>query len=210
MLEYPKIKTIFKRDMNTEHKNIIINSYSIPEFEYLKYNKWIFTEKIDGTNIRINYKHGIFTVKGRTDNVELHPTLLYNITELLNSRLQLFQEAFYDKEVNLYGEGYGAKIQSGGKYRKDPSFILFDVMIENLWLNRENLENISIKLNLNIVPIVGSGSLYKMIELVEGGMISKFGNFIAEGIVAKPEIELQTKRSQRIITKLKYKDFQHN
>jgi hypothetical protein len=34
------------------------------------------------------------------------------------------------KKVILFGEGYGPKIQAcGGRYRKDVSFILFDVVI---------------------------------------------------------------------------------
>ena len=47
--EYPKIQSIFKRDENT-HK-FIDGVFSLPEFEYLKDNLWIWTEKIDGRNI---------------------------------------------------------------------------------------------------------------------------------------------------------------
>ena len=46
MKEYHKINTIFKRDMTSKSKNLIIGEYSTPEFEYLKDNIWIFTEKI--------------------------------------------------------------------------------------------------------------------------------------------------------------------
>jgi len=50
MSEYPKIQSIFKRDELT-HK--FLSEFSLPEFEYLQLNIWEFTEKIDGTNIRI-------------------------------------------------------------------------------------------------------------------------------------------------------------
>ena len=50
MAKYQKIQTLFLRD----DKNIIIpDQFTYPEFEYLKDNKWECTEKIDGTNIRI-------------------------------------------------------------------------------------------------------------------------------------------------------------
>ena len=53
MKEYHKIQTVFKRDPSTNHKTLLMDDYSLPEFEYLKNNHWIFTEKIDGTNIRV-------------------------------------------------------------------------------------------------------------------------------------------------------------
>mgnify|MGYP003436029483 CR=1 FL=1 len=63
-MEYPKINTLFKRDAN----NIIIPSqFTQPEFEYLKDNKFECTEKIDGTNIRIEIKGKEITFKGRTE-----------------------------------------------------------------------------------------------------------------------------------------------
>ena len=49
-----------------------------------------------------------------------------------------------------------------------------------------------------------------MINLVRSGFNSKWGEFKAEGIVARPETELKRRNGQRIITKLKYKDFEDN
>ena len=48
---YQKINTLYKRDIN----NIIMQHYewSCPEFEYLRNCKWDASEKIDGTNMRI-------------------------------------------------------------------------------------------------------------------------------------------------------------
>ena len=51
MKEYHKIQSVFKRDI--ANGKIIEGKYSLPEFEYLKDNQWVFTEKVDGTNIRI-------------------------------------------------------------------------------------------------------------------------------------------------------------
>ena len=48
---YQKINTLYKRDIN----NIIMQHYewSCPEFEYLRTLLWDASEKIDGTNMRI-------------------------------------------------------------------------------------------------------------------------------------------------------------
>ena len=49
-MEYPKIQTLFMRDK----KGLIIpDSNTRPEFEYLRKDLWECTEKIDGTNMRI-------------------------------------------------------------------------------------------------------------------------------------------------------------
>ena len=51
--------------------------------------------------------------------------------------------------------------------------------------------------------------LYDAIEKTRKGFNSQWGNFVSEGIVLRPEIELKTRNNQRIITKIKHKDFKH-
>ena len=51
MIQYHKIQTVFKRDPETKFKTLLMGEYSLPEFEYLKNNEWVFTEKIDGTKV---------------------------------------------------------------------------------------------------------------------------------------------------------------
>jgi len=65
-------------------------------------------------------------------------------------------------------------------------------------------------LNLIIVPKVGEGTLHDMVKLVKEGFNSAFGDFIAEGVIARSKIELKARNGERIITKLKYKDFNRN
>lgn len=107
-----------------------------------------------------------------------------------------------------YGEGYGAKIQKGGgNYRQDQDFVLFDVKIGDWWLERSSVEEIASALKLDIVPIIGTGTLYDMVKITRNGFNSIWGNFKAEGIVARPEVELKSRNGNRIITKVKHKDF---
>ena len=46
-----------------------------------------------------------------------------------------------------------------------------------------------------------------MIQLTKKGFNSDWGNFKAEGIVARPKMELFARNGERIITKIKHKDF---
>ncbi len=209
MNEYHKINTVFKRNPSDKHKSLIVGDFSIPEFEYLKNNDWIFTEKVDGTNIRIIYDGSASTIKfgGKTENAQIPATLVEKLQERFFPQITRFKEKFGEANVCLYGEGYGCKIQSGGKYRNDTDFVLFDVLIDDWWLQRENIEDIAKYFALDVVPIVGRGTFGDLIDMVKNGFKSSWGDFIAEGIVARPATELRTRAGDRIITKIKHKDF---
>jgi hypothetical protein len=208
MSEYHKIQTVFKRDPATKHKGLLIGQYSIPEFEYLRLNQWVFSEKVDGTNIRVIIEPTGVRFGGKTDNAQIPSKLV----ECLNAKFlpiavrQALQELFPDGAV-LYGEGYGAGIQSGGNYRQDQAFVLFDARVCKWWLSRESVEEIAAKFSLDVAPIIGAGTLDEMVKITQAGFSSRWGDFKAEGIVARPAVELCTRGGERIITKIKYKDF---
>lgn len=205
METYPKIQTVFKRDPENKFRTLLIGDYSLPEFEYLKNNKWVFTEKVDGTNVRVIYNNGALTFAGKTDNAQLHPGLLKKLQDIFDEAK--FRKLF-DHDISLYGEGYGAKIQKGGgNYSSEQQFVLFDVKIDGIWLERHNVADIAYKLGIDIVPIIGSGNLDEMVDMSINGFKSIWGDFDAEGIVARPEVEMLTRRNDRIITKIKHKDF---
>jgi hypothetical protein len=211
MKTYHKIQSMFKRDM--ENKGVMLfDQWTIPEFEYLKNNIWVFTEKVDGTNIRVMFDGEKIDFNGKTDNAQLPVDLIKKLQEMFEPKLQLFKDTFPPKEgeetqVCFYGEGYGAGIQKGGCYREDKSFVLFDILIGDMWLQREDVEEIANKFEIDIVPIVGEGTLQEGIDLVKEGFTSKWGDFIAEGIVARPKVEMRTRRGDRMITKIKHCDF---
>ncbi|MDP3988565.1 MAG: RNA ligase family protein [Candidatus Levybacteria bacterium] len=213
MKEYHKIQTIFKRDKKT--RKVILGEYSLVEFEFLKDNLWVFTEKIDGTNIRIMWDGLSITFGGKTDDAQIPVLLLHKLQELFvdKDKKDLFTQIFNKDgkltEVCLYGEGYGMKIQSNGElYIPDGvDFVMYDVKIGDWWLERVNVENIALKLGIKVVPIIGEGTLNDAIELSRKGFKSQWGNFTAEGIVAMPKTELKTRKGKRVITKIKHKDF---
>jgi hypothetical protein len=208
MNKYHKIQTVFLRDPANRYRTLLDGQYALPEFKYLADLNWVFTEKVDGTNIRIMFDGEKITFGGKTDRAELPKPLLEKLTQRFDGRGEQFSDQF-PKGVCLYGEGYGHKIQKGGSYRPDQDFVLFDVKIGGIWLERGNVSDIATCLTLETVPIVGVGTLREAVDKTSNGFVSAWGNFYAEGLVARPELELVSRRGHRIITKIKYKDFPH-
>jgi hypothetical protein len=212
MREYHKIQSVYMRDPATNHKTFIIGEYAMPEFAYLADRPWDWTEKVDGTNIRVMY--GAFDGRvwfgGKTDRAQIPAKLVGRLQERFpggDAFAAVFPDLDEGAAVCLYGEGYGGGIQSGGDYRPDQDFVLFDVKVGNWWLRRDAVEDVAAKLGLDVVPIIGRGTLPEMVELVRGGFGSQYGTARAEGIVARPSVDLFTRSGERIITKVKHRDF---
>lgn len=211
MKEYHKIQTLFKRDLDAPGHPMIEGDWTTPELEYLADNEWELTEKVDGTNIRINYKKdGFVLFGGRTDSAQIPVKLLNYLNATFTP--DLFERAGLE-HVTLYGEGYGAGIQKGGgNYNPNgQEFVLFDVVVhgqdQDWWLYRDDVDDIAKKLDIASVPVIGWGSLHQAISIVKNGMISRWGLFEAEGIVARPVVPLWNRKGERIITKIKGRDF---
>lgn len=216
MNKYHKIQTVFLRDPQTKYKTLLEGQWSKPEFEFLKNVNWVWTEKIDGTNIRViwpgsnglKWAENVFA--GKTDKADIHPNLMKWLKDVFVK--SQFQDIFGEVDVCLYGEGYGNVIQNpaGKRYLPDcVRFILFDVRIGDMWLKREDVEDIANKFAIDCVPIVGNGPLADAIQKVKIGFKSTISvvEQRAEGLIMKPEIELKDRLGKRIITKLKTKDF---
>jgi RNA ligase-like protein len=204
VIEYPKIPGPFKREVSGPNKNKLIPwSWSSPELEYLSNTDWIFTEKIDGTNIRIIWDGHKPEFRGRTDRAQIPAKLMSALIDMFPE--ELFEQKFGSDEVILFGEGYGAGIQKGGgNYSQDNSFILFDVKIGPWWLQRDAVVDIAESLGLEVVPLIHGSSLKGAISVVAYKELkSTFGDFIAEGIVGQPSVPIFSRKGERIIVKLK-------
>ncbi len=130
---------------------------------------------------------------------------------VLNTQFNVYEldETKIPKRYTLYGEGFGAGIQSGGYYRKDNSFIGFDVKVDDMYLLRENRDEIFNKLGVNIVPFVGKFTIDEAIEYVKKGFNSNIAEetHLAEGLVLRTPMGLKTRKGERIIFKVKTCDF---
>lgn len=203
MEEYPKIESLFDRDEGTHR--FVVGRWRLPEFEYLRNCEWRFTEKVDGTNIRIGWDGEKVQIGGRTERVQIPVFLLDRLVELFPAE----KFGIFDGPVCLYGEGYGARIQKGGgKYKADGvDFVLFDVKVDRWWLRHEDMLDVAGKLGIDVVPIRASGNLDSIIKFVRDGFPSWWGEFPAEGLVGRPIVDLCRRSGERIIVKLKTRDF---
>lgn len=208
MTEYHKIQSIYKRDMTSKRKTLIEGAWTLPEFEFLALNTWTFTEKVDGTNIRVIFEGGCIAFGGRTDDAQIPAQLVGRLNERFQPLAAKLGEVFADGQAVLYGEGYGAKIQKGGgNYRPDQDFVLFDVRVGQWWLQRADVHDVAQKLGLDVVPVIGEGSLHDAVAWAKRGIRSTWGDFEAEGIVARPKTELNTRSGHRLVAKIKCRDF---
>jgi hypothetical protein len=247
--EYPKIETLFDRDPDTHR--VKLGAYRLPEFALPASNAWVFTEKVDGTNVRVVFETACLsccggwepphdgecprcsgskldqrvTFGGRTDNAQMPTFLLTRLLELFT--LDKMVVAFPDEDVVrvvLYGEGYGARIQkSGGNYRPDVDFRLFDALIETRptgrsttrwWMNWDNVEGIAQKLGIKTAPVLDLvGGIEHALMVVSRGFDSATAHedsahvTPAEGIVARTNPLLFDRRGRRVVWKLKTRDF---
>lgn len=206
MIKYHKIQTIYLRDMEGDKPYTLQEGvWSKPEFEYLKDLQWEFTEKVDGTNIRILINNtdsqAAVEFRGKSDNAQLHGTLVQKLG-------QYFPDTggWDGTDLCIYGEGFGAGIQKGGAYG-NIDFIAFDAKIGGNWVDRETFNEICERYSLRQVPIIGAGTLTEAVEVVRGGFDSVLGDLQAEGLVARPLVEMYNQWGERIITKIKTVDF---
>ena len=121
-------------------------------------------------------------------------------------------ESKIPKMYTIYGEGYGPKIQAGGNYISEGnSFIGFDVKVNDIYLLKENRDDILNKMNCPIVPDMGLMTIPEAIEFVKKGFKSKIAianpNYMAEGLVLRTPYGLKDRAGNRIIVKIKTCDW---
>lgn len=212
MKQYHKIQGLFKRDPKTN--KFIEGEWSMPEFGYLAELEWVWTEKVDGTNMRVMWDGETLKFGGKSDRAQLHGDLIDNMSKLFTTeKMKEFFPAVTpdiveDNGICLYGEGYGPGIQKVGKeYRDDKSFVLFDIRVGHWWLKRDDVRKIAEDMGIEHVPEVQRCPIAPMIEIIRAGYTSAWNDFTAEGVVGTPLVPLAARSGERIITKIKTVDF---
>lgn len=206
MNTYHKINGVFKRD---EKWKFIMWDWACPEFEYLQDYEWDWYEKVDGTNIRIWWDWEWVSYWWKTDNAQIPPHLEGELLKIFWLKKTIFREVFPDSKENpicLYWEWYWEKIQSWWDYWP-ASFILFDVKIWDVWLKREDVEDIAEKLGIKCVSKVWCTTLNEAIQITKGRWwMSLLKDWLAEWAIWIPKWNLLDRMWRRIIIKLKHKD----
>lgn len=205
--EYHKIWGPFKRHVAGDLKGrFIIGDWARPEFDVLSSQDWTWTEKINGTNCRIIWDGHKVRFGGRTDDANMSIKAL----EWLGSEFteELLEQQFHATPAVLYGELCGAKMASGsGVYGADPRFILFDVNVGGWWLQPADVEKVALQMGLDFAPFAMIGPIDMAISRVSSQPLSSYGNFVMEGLVGKPPLGLTGRDGDRLLVKVKCKDF---
>ena len=154
-MKYPSIQNLRKR--TEDGKKMITGSWAMRAMETFKhsYLKWVVTEKVDGTNVRVIYHdQERIEFRGRTNRAELHKDLLAHLIGTFcagdeskdqvvferrdrNSIYERVETTLYvpnqkvvdaiEPHTILFGEGFGAGIQKGGGYSRTKKFVGFDI-----------------------------------------------------------------------------------
>lgn len=142
--KYPKIETCFQRSLET--KKLLDGVWRSDELQYLKDCEWIWTEKVDGTNIQIRWDGHRVEFGGRTERANIPQPLMDYLETTFGGEVneEIFEQLFGETEVVLFGEGYGPKIQSGGGCYMEGL-----VGTPTVGLLRRNGERIQVKIKWN-------------------------------------------------------------
>jgi len=216
MRKYSKIQSIFKRvqESGPDKGKMIDGAWTLSEFELLRDLKWEATEKIDGTNIRVDWDGEKVTLGGRTDKAQIPARLVERLMGLFSPEKFAAIEAAREDQgplppMTIFGEGYGEKIQkAGGDYMPNGGvdFVPFDVWA-NTWWSRDAVCWIAGLFGLPAVHEAGAMTLAEAIEYVKGGFRSSMGIGMAEGLVLRAPLGLCDRGGHRLIVKVKTRDF---
>ena len=93
MREYQKIETLYKFDNVTKtYRKEFFNPY----VDYLKDNEWIASEKIDGTNVQVEYDGHRVAFHGRTERTNFPKEVLAALTEKVAGSEVVVEQMFGD------------------------------------------------------------------------------------------------------------------
>ena len=213
---YHKINGVYKRygcpgyeDVPDDARrgDFAMGVWAVDELEYLQNNDWVWTEKLDGTNVRIGIDPDVGEIefRGRTDRAILPAPLAAWLNSFVDEYDGHLFSAF-PHGATLYCEGVGAKIQGGTAFGEQHCKLL-DVSVGGWWLEKGAVASIAKSLGLDHAPVVAVCSINEAIATVAGVPKSAFGDFAAEGYVGQPEVRLFDAKHSRICAKVKVKDF---
>jgi RNA ligase len=166
-------------------------------------------EKVHGTSAHITWNNGLGFFSGgeKYDNF----IKLFNKEDLENK----FKEIFADSsKVIIYGEAYGGK-QQGMKdtYGPNLSFIVFDIKVNDSWLDVPKMDDLATRLGLEVVPWKKVSTNVSVLDAerdapsevaVRRGITEPK---IREGVVIRPITEVIKNNGNRIIAKHKRIEF---
>lgn len=180
--------------------------YRDPLLYQLSLVGWHFKRKLDGQNMRVFWDGEQALWNGKSDNF----TCKSNLTDYMNQTFleEIFEEKFgRDCKVVLFGEHMGPGVQGNELKLENPEFVLYDVNINGYWQGVSNIKEIATYFGIKTCydymgDDVCEDSLENLITRVADGEFKAW-----EGIVATPAVECRNQRGDRMIVKIKNRDY---
>lgn len=178
--------------------------------EILMFKECYAMEKIHGTSAHIQYipePKGILFFAGGANHE--------SFVKLFDSEVlkKIFDTITPDKKVTVYGEAYGGKLMGmRDTYGDTLRFVVFEVNIDDCWLNVPKAEEFTHSLGLEFVhynripttmEAIDAERDADSVQAVRNGM----GSHIREGIVLRPIEEVTLNSGKRVIAKHKRDEF---
>lgn len=198
----PYIRGKFSKFIDLKQPRPEIQPYMNDETE------WTVSEKLDGTNTRIIWDGYKLKVKGRTSASQLQGFQQELLAKLTENGNYVFDELFGEKPVTIFGETIGEKIQKN-PYNVTGDFLVFDILIDNVWLTYDQVKEYSEQLGLHYNEhhsIRGWDNV--LTEFEDRANDAEKHNFYFEGLVAVPYHMPLDRLGNRVITKIKVADFE--
>lgn len=170
---------------------------------------WQYKRKLDGANLRVRWDGEQALWNGKSNNFQCSSDL----ADYMNNTFieEIFEEKFgRDKKVVLFGEHMGKKVQGNELGLDDDEFILYDVNIDGYWLDGAAIKEIATYFGIHTCyDFMGEGELCEftgsLVNLIERVSKGEFKDW--EGIVATPLVECRTQKGDRVIVKIKNRDY---
>ena len=182
-------------------------AYRSPLLAYLAELPWVYSRKVDGENIRIQWDGEQVLWNGKTNAFQCSA----EFTGYMNNTFleEIFEEKFgREKVVTIFGEKMGPKTQGNELGLGKDELVIFDVNVNGTWLCGEDVVAIAdyfrARTVFNFMPgaLHESKTLRELIEMCSNGAFKEW-----EGIVATPLIEMRDQAGHRVIVKIKNKDY---
>ena len=200
----PKTKTLFERDDKFKVK---ASRWFLTEQRFGYIDKWLLTEKMDGTSVILSIGKDGDDFHGRTAKSQFTPAM----TAFLSVQTALACSRLYDhgiEEADIYAELFGEGIQGNPHGMEGMHLRVFDVRIGGFWLDWYNMINVVSKAGLEHVPSLGFTDIEVGTEFVRSAQVATVGTTgYVEGVVARTEEYLYDNQGNRLTWKLKRKDF---
>lgn len=218
-IKYPEMKTLFKLiPSGSKGKKWDATSGEIlPEtaaLHFIPLSELVFTEKIDGTNMGIRVTNGLVTHIQKREHICIREdktdTFYFEVGDMISKIIE-DKKIEQLKDVIIYGELCGEKIQKGGNYFPCRKFIIFDIY--DTTLNRfftwDAVTHFAAELGIETVPEINYDkadlSVANVKEFILGQKSVFNPDFGAEGMVIRHRKD--TLPFRRWMAKIRKKDF---